>query len=326
MTYNVLVTEPVSMTGITLLKEHGFHIVMGTGYDEDTLIREARHADAVLTRNGHFTERVLSSCPNLRVISMHGVGVDCIDVRAAELLGIQVTNAADSNSTAVSEFTIGLLLDLAKKIPQYQEELKNGNWASRISYSGMDVEGKTLGILGMGRIGTSVARKASYGLGMKVLGFKRGISCDIAADYGTLTPDLDRVLSQADFLSIHLPLNSGTHHLMDRKRLGQMKEGAFLLNLGRGEVVDESALIDLLRSGRLAGAALDVLEGDVPDQDNPLLHMEQVIVTPHIAGLSRQALERMSYQAALGIVETLEGREPTFPVNRPGAWKGISVA
>ena len=294
MTYNVLVTEPVSMTGITLLKEHGFHIVMGTGYDEDTLIREARHADAVLTRNGHFTERVLSSCPNLRVISMHGVGVDCIDVRAAELLGIQVTNAADSNSTAVSEFTIGLLLDLAKKIPQYQEELKNGNWASRISYSGMDVEGKTLGILGMGRIGTSVARKASYGLGMKVLGFKRGISCDIAADYGTLTPDLDRVLSQADFLSIHLPLNSGTHHLMDRKRLGQMKEGAFLLNLGRGEVVDESALIDLLRSGRLAGAALDVLEGDVPDQDNPLLHMEQVIVTPHIAGLSRQALERMS--------------------------------
>ena len=322
MSKKILITEAVDPAGITLLQDHGYQVVMGTGYDEETLMREAHDADGVLTRNGHFTERVLNSCPKLHVIGMHGAGVDCIDVEAAERLGIQVTNAADANSGSVAEFTLGLILSLAKKLPQSRD-----GWSIRPQITTFDLEGKTLGVLGMGRIGTAVARKASYGFGMKVLGYRRNLPGDICADYGILTSDLDKVIRNSDFLSIHLPYTKDTFHLVSREKLELMKPDAYLLNLGRGEVVDQAALRELLLSNRLAGAALDVFEGEIPDADDPLLHMDQVIATPHIAGLSKQAMERLSYQAALGITEVLEGRKVTYPVNHPEKYASdVSVA
>lgn len=179
----------------------------------------------------------------------------------------------------------------------------------------------------MGRIGTAVARKASYGFGMKVLGYRRNLPGDICADYGILTSDLDKVIRNSDFLSIHLPYTKDTFHLVSREKLELMKPDAYLLNLGRGEVVDQAALRELLLSNRLAGAALDVFEGEIPDADDPLLHMDQVIATPHIAGLSKQTMERLSYQAALGITEVLEGRKVTYPVNHPEKYASdVSVA
>ncbi len=327
MSKKILITEAVDPAGITLLQDHGYQVVMGTGYDEETLMREAHDADGVLTRNGHFTERVLNSCPKLQVIGMHGAGVDCIDVEAAERLGIQVTNAADANSGSVAEFTLGLILSLAKKLPQSRDGLRKEGWSIRPQISTFDLEGKTLGVLGMGRIGTAVARKASYGFGMKVLGYRRNLPGDICADYGILTSDLDKVIRNCDFLSIHLPYTKDTFHLVSREKLELMKPGSYLLNLGRGEVVDQGALRDMLLSNRLAGAALDVFEGEIPAADDPLLHMDQVIATPHIAGLSKQAMERLSYQAALGITEVLEGRKVTYPVNHPEKYASdVSVA
>ena len=144
MSKKILITEAVDPAGITLLQDHGYQVVMGTGYDEETLMREAHDADGVLTRNGHFTERVLNSCPKLRVIGMHGAGVDCIDVEAAERLGIQVTNAADANSGSVAEFTLGLILSLAKKLPQSRDGLRKEGWSIRPQISTFDLEGKTL--------------------------------------------------------------------------------------------------------------------------------------------------------------------------------------
>ena len=322
MSKKILITEAVDPAGITLLQDHGYQVVMGTGYDEETLMREAHDADGVLTRNGHFTERVLNSCPKLQVIGMHGAGVDCIDVEAAERLGIQVTNAADANSGSVAEFTLGLILSLAKKLPQSRDGLRKEGWSIRPQISTFDLEGKTLGVLGMGRIGTAVARKASYGFGMKVLGYRRNLPGDICADYGILTSDLDKVIRNSDFLSIHLPYTKDTFHLVSREKLELMKSDAYLLNLGRGELVDQAALRELLLSNRL-----DVFEGEIPDADDPLLHMDQVIATPHIAGLSKQAMERLSYQAALGITEVLEGRKVTYPVNHPEKYASdVSVA
>ena len=319
MSKKILITEAVDPAGITLLQDHGYQVVMGTGYDEETLMREAHDADGVLTRNGHFTERVLNSCPKLQVIGMHGAGVDCIDVEAAERLGIQVTNAADANSGSVAEFTLGLILSLAKKLPQSRDGLRKEGWSIRPQITTFDLEGKTLGVLGMGRIGTAVARK--------VLGYRRNLPGDICADYGILTSDLDKVIRNSDFLSIHLPYTKDTFHLVSCEKLELMKPDAYLLNLGRGEVVDQAALRELLLSNRLAGAALDVFEGEIPDADDPLLHMDQVIATPHIAGLSKQAMERLSYQAALGITEVLEGRKVTYPVNHPEKYASdVSVA
>lgn len=312
--HRVLITEPVNEKGIELLKEHGYEVIMGTGIEKDTLIQEAKECDAILTRNGHFTGEIMDQCPKLKVISMHGVGVDCIDVEAATERGIQITNAAQSNQSAVAEYTIGLILMLAKRSVDYNNEFKIGNMEVRKEL-GHNVSGKVLGIIGMGNIGTQVAKMAHYGLNMNVIGYSRHISKTEELEYCTLTNDIKDLIGKADYLSLHLPGTPKTRHMIGAEQLSWMKSSAYLINTGRGEVVDESALIALLQEHKIKGAALDVFEGNLPKQDNPLLSMKNVIVTPHTAAFTIEALERMSYQAALGIVETLEGKPISYPVN-----------
>lgn len=315
MAYRVLITEPVNEKGLDFLREQGYELVMGSGPDEETLIKECHDCDGALTRNGKFTARVFDHCPKLKVVSMHGVGVDGIDVEAATERGIQICNAADSNQRSVAEYAIGLILMLAKHSVTYNNGLKTGDMSVRQLY-GNDVSGKTLGIIGMGNIGTQVARMAANGLGMKVIGYSRRISKKQKTDFGYLTPDMDEVISSADFLSLHLPGTASTKKMLNAERLSKMKESAFLINTGRGEVIDEAALIKMLQEKKLRGAALDVFEGNLPKPDNPLLSMDNVIVTPHTAAFTTEALERMSYQAALGIVEVLENRPVTYAVNK----------
>ncbi len=315
MAYKVLVTEPINQKGIDFLIQQGYEVLMGTGPAEETLLSEAVDCDGILTRNGRITERVLKACPRLKVVSMHGVGVDCIDVEAATKLGIQVTNAANSNQTSVAEYAIGLILMLAKHSITYNNGLKSGDMDVRKLF-GSDVGGKTLGIIGMGNIGTQVARMAAHGMNMKVIGYSRHVNKETKTDFGVLTNDLDAVLASADYLTLHLPGGASTKHLIGERELSLMKPGAFLINTGRGEVIDEAALIKALSEKRIKGAALDVFEGNLPKQDNPLLSMENVIVTPHTAAFTTEALERMAYQAALGIVEVLEGLPVTYAVNK----------
>ena len=314
MGYRVFITEAVNEKGLNYLREQGYELVMGTGPEEETLLKECRDCDGALTRNGKFTRKVFENCPKLKVVSMHGVGVDGIDVDAATEMGIQICNAAESNQQSVAEYAIGLILMLAKHSVAYNKGLKTGDMSVRQMY-GSDVSGKTLGIIGMGNIGTKVARMAANGLGMKVIGYSRRISKKMRTDFGYLTPDMSEVISTADFLSLHLPGSDSTRHLIDAQKLSLMKPTAFFINTGRGEVVDEAALIQLLQEGKIQGAALDVFEGNLPKADNPLLKMDNVIATPHTAAFTTEALERMSYQAALGIVEVLEHRPVTFQVN-----------
>lgn len=324
MNYKILVTEPINQKGIDLLTSHGYDLCIGTGIDEDTVLTEAKDCHAILTRNASITKRIMLACPKLRVISMHGVGVDKIDVNAATALGIQVTNAARSNQSSVAEFTIGLLFDVAKRISFYNQGLKQGNWGIRSNF-GLDLAGKTLGIIGMGRIGSQVANKASLGLNMNVLAYKRDCSNVHSGNGITYTNDLNEVFGRADFISIHLPYTPSTLHMIGKTQLTKMKATAFLINTGRGEVIDEAALIDVLSTHKIAGAAIDVFDGGVPDAQNPLLHMEQVIVTPHVAAFTKEALERMAVQAATGIVETLEEYPITYPVNHPDVKEGIAI-
>ena len=315
MGYKVLITEKVDDVGPGLLKEQGYELVYGTGPDEETLIRECADCDGALTRNGKFTARVYDACPKLKVVAMHGVGVDGIDVEEATARGIQICNAGESNQNSVAEYAIGLILMLAKRTITYNSGTKENEMNVVRKIYGNDVNGKILGIIGMGKIGTRVARMAN-GLGMKVLGYSRRISKREKTDYGWLTPDMEEVISRADFLSLHLPGNSTTNRILNEERMMLMKTTAFLINTGRGEVIDEACLIRMLQEGRLQGAALDVFEGNLPSPDNPLLKMDNVIATPHTAAFTKEALERMSYQAALGIVEVLEKRPVTFAVNR----------
>lgn len=315
--YKVLITEPVNQKGIDFLKEQGYEVKMGTGASEDILLKEAKGCDGVLTRNGKFTRRVLMECRDkLKVVSMHGVGVDGIDVNAATELGIQITNAAESNQSSVAEYTIGLILMLAKRSISYNNETKSGNMKEVRKLYGSDVRGKKLGIIGMGNIGTQVARIAHDGLGMDVIGYNRHVKGQSKESYCMLTSNMDEVIRQADYLSLHLPSTEATHHMIGKRELSLMKESAFLINTGRGEVIVEEDLIQILKDKKIQGAALDVFEGNLPKSDNPLLAMENVIVTPHTAAFTTEALERMSYQAALGIVEVLENRPVTYAVNQ----------
>jgi D-3-phosphoglycerate dehydrogenase len=316
MSYKVLITEDINEAGKELLREQGYEIRMGTGIDEETVLKEASDCDAILTRNATISRRIMENCPKLKAVSMHGVGVNGIDVKSATELGIQVTNAAKANQNSVAEYTIGLILLLAKRTFEYNEGLKAGNWEIR-SICGMDLEGKTLGIIGVGTIGTMVAKKAFYGLGMNVIGHKRRLTKPIKTEYGILTNDLDEVIRSADFLSLHVPLTSSTRNLLSAEKLALMKPTAYLINTARGEVTDEKALTKILAEKKIAGAAIDVFDGGIPNMNNPILHLDNVIVSPHTASFTGRSLERMSYQAALGIVETLKGQVPTFPVNNP---------
>ena len=315
MGQKVLITEAVNEKGLDFLREQGYELVMGTGPSEETLLRECIDCDGALTRNGKFTRKVLESCPKLKVVSMHGVGVDGIDVDAATDLGIQITNANDSNSTSVAEYAIGLLLMAAKHIVTYNNGTKAGKKDEVRKIYGNDVCGKTLGLVGWGKIGKKVVDIASKGLGMNVIAYSRRISEKQETEFGCLTPDMKEVFSKADYISLHLPGSAATHHMINAELIGLMKPNAILINCGRGEVVDDAALIRALQEGKIQGAALDVVETNLPTDDNPLLKMDNVIVTPHTAAFTTEALENMSYQAALGIVETLQGKPVTFPIN-----------
>lgn len=310
----VLVTEEINEKGYELLMENNIEIVYGTGIDKETVIREAKDCQGILTRNAKLTAEIMDSCPELKVISMHGVGVDCIDVEAATKRGIQVTNAAQSNQRAVAEYTIGLILMLAKGSVDYNNEFKEGNIEVR-KRVGEDVAGKVLGIIGMGNIGTQVAKIACHGLSMRVIGYNRHIDSEEKTEYCILSPDMKKVIETADYLSLHLPGSSQTRHMIGAEQISWMKKTAFLINTGRGEVIDESALIRALQEKQIRGAALDVFEGNLPSRDNPLLSMKNVIVTPHTAAFTIEALQRMAYQAALGIVEVLGKKPISYPVN-----------
>jgi D-3-phosphoglycerate dehydrogenase / 2-oxoglutarate reductase len=315
MSYKILVTEPINSKGIDYLKEQGYELQMGSGITEDILIEEGADCDGILTRNGNLTEKVLAALSKLKVVSMHGVGVDCIDVEAATRLGIQVTNAAESNQSSVAEYAIGLILMLAKRSIHYNNGMKNGDLDVRKVF-GSDVSGKTLGIIGMGNIGTQVAQIATFGLHMNVIGYNRRLVGKKQTEYALLTDNMEEVISSADFLSLHLPGNPSTRQMIGEKELALMKPEAFIINTGRGEIIDEQALIQVLKEHRIRGAALDVFEGNLPGPENPLLHMEHVIVTPHTAAFTAEALERMAYQSALGISEVLEKRPVSYPVNK----------
>lgn len=315
MNKKVLLTEPINDKGIDLLREHGCEIVMGSGIDPDSVMQDAKGCAGILTRNAHIDAAIMDACPDLKVISVHGVGVDIVDVEAATQRKIQVTNAAKSNQSAVAEYTIGLILMLAKHSLDYNNEFKSGNVNVR-NEIGSNVSEKTLGIIGMGNIGTQVARIAAGGLNMRVIGYNRHIDKKVKTEFGYLTPDMDEVIRQADFLSLHLPGGAATRHMIGYEQLSEMRESAYLINTGRGEVVNEKDLIRILEEKKIKGAALDVFEGNLPERDNPLLSMDNVIVTPHTAAFTVEALERMAYQAALGIVEVLENKPISYPVNR----------
>ena len=280
----------------------------------ETAKKMVADVDGVILRtNINFSRELIEASRNCRIISRTGVGVDNVDVAAASEKGIMVCNTPGVNTISVAEQTVSLILGLAKQLLVMDKAVRAGNWKIRNANKTVDVEGKTLGLVGVGRIGSEVARKCRLAFAMEAIAFDPFVK---QADGIRLCPNLDQLFREADFISVHVPYTEQTHHLVNQKLIGLMKPDAFLLNTSRGSVVDEAALADALARGAIAGAGLDVLEEEPPAAANPLFKLDNVILTPHSAALSRECEMKVAIEAAQAIVDFAAGREPAHVFNR----------
>jgi D-3-phosphoglycerate dehydrogenase len=252
----------------------------------------------------------LAAADRLKVISRYGVGVDSVDLKAAAEKGIVVTNTPGANAAAVAELTIGLLIALARQIPEGAAALRQGGYPR---LSGVSLEDKTVGIIGFGAVGKQVARRLA-GFDCRLLAYDPYPDLAFATEHGVTIVGIDDLLAQSDFVSLHLPLLPETHSLVNRDFLAKMKRGAFLVNTARGEIIDETALVEALHNGRLRGAALDVFAVEPPDAANPLLALKQVIATPHLGSQTDGATNRMGWMALEECLAVLRGEKPRYRV------------
>jgi D-3-phosphoglycerate dehydrogenase / 2-oxoglutarate reductase len=307
----VLVREPIAEAGIQLLQER-FDVDVNGKLPLEERIGDY---DAIVIRSGtQLTGDLIERADRLKVIGRAGVGVDNVDVEAATRRGIVVANAPESTVVSAAEHAIGLLVALVRNIPQAHAALKEGRW-ERSAHGGIELEGKTLGVLGFGRIGQQVARRA-IGLGMRVVAYDPFVSRDRFRELGAEKAETaDDVLDVAEFLTLHLPLTPETQGFLSAEAIARMPDGARIVNAARGELIDEGALVDALRSGKLAGAALDVFS-DEP-YTGPLLELDNVVVTPHLAASTEEAQDRAGMIVAEQVAAALDGELVSNAVNIP---------
>lgn len=316
MAYKVLIPQDIAVQGKDYLLERGYEIKMGSGAREEDLIRDVVDCDAVLLRTAPVTKAVLEASANLKIVARHGAGYNNVDLVAAEKLGIWVTNAPDSTTNSVAEFTIGAVIASAKRTFLLNSKLKEGNFFYKNDHKGTDLIGKTLAVVGFGRIGREVARKASLALDMKVIAYDPYTKIETVPDYVTMV-DWEQAFSTADFVTLHMPLTNGSQGAVGAAEFDMMKETAYFINCARGEVVLEEKMIEAVKEKKIAGVFTDVFQQEPPSADNPLLTMDQVIVTPHMASNTEECMSCMAVQAASQIDLVLKGSVPQWPVNQP---------
>lgn len=293
----ILVADDVSDSGLQPLREAGFVVEKRTRLAKDELIAALEGCEGLIVRSEtKITADILEAVGGLRVIGRAGVGVDNIDVAAATLRGVVVMNAPDGNTITTAEHTIALLISLARSIPQANSSLKSGLW-ERKKFIGVELQGKTLGIVGLGRIGRVVASRARA-MGMTIVAYDPFIAQEQARDLEIELAPITEVYRRADFLTVHTPLTAETRGIIDREVLAKMKPGARIINCARGGLVDEDALYEALISGAIAGAALDVFTQEPPPSEHPLLSLDQVIVTPHLGASTTEAQEGVAFTVA----------------------------
>lgn len=317
MSYTILIPSDISQVGKDYLRDKGYSIKMGRGLDEQTIMEDVAECDALLARNEHITRKIMEAGTRLKVISKHGVGLDKIDLDAARDLNIWVTNGPLSNTVAVAEHTMMLILTCAKKLVYFDNAIRSGDYDIRNRVKGMDLEGKTLGLLGLGKIGGMVAKKAIHGFGMQVIGYDPYLPPERRDPELTYCDTMEEIFRQADVVSIHMPSTPETRGSINKDLIGLMKPTAYLVNAARGDLIREEDLVEALRAGTIAGAGLDVFNEEPPKPDNPLFQLPNVTLTPHNAALTLETTDRMGLHAAIGIDEILSGREPSWPVVVP---------
>ncbi|MFH1096307.1 MAG: phosphoglycerate dehydrogenase [Candidatus Desantisbacteria bacterium] len=319
----ILVSDPLSKEGLAVLDEaEGIEYDLKAGMSKEELIACIGEYEGLIVRSEtKVTADVINAATKCKVIGRAGVGLDNVDIEAATKKGIIVMNTPDGNTISTAEHTMAMLLSMARKIPQSYASLQNGKW-DRKKFVGRELFGKTLGIIGMGRIGTQVAKRAQA-FGMNIIAFDPFISEEAAQKLEIRIVDLPELYREADAITIHTPLSPKTQGLLSKKEFEQMNDGVMIINCARGGIVDETALCEALKSGKVGSAALDVLEKEPPDMANPLLKMDNCVIVPHLGASTSEAQINVGIDIACQVIDALQGKPVKNAVNIPQVETGV---
>ena len=314
----VLLPEPIEEEALRLLEASGLTILRAPDAKPQTVEPLMAQADAIVLRTGiKMSEALLAGADRLMTISRTGAGFDNVDIPAATRKGIIVSSSLGSNTTTVAEHVLALILALSKRLSALDRELRKGNFRIRYAYLPGDLRDKTLGVVGFGRIGREVARACHAAFGMKVVAHDEYLpeearkTCPAWVEF----TGLEELCRRADVITIHVPMTAETRGLINRRLLSVMRPGSFIINTSRGGVIHETELAEALRSGTIAGAGLDVFDEEPPRPDNPLLGLDNVILTPHAAALTRECVVRMAVLGAERVVDLFQGFLPDNVAN-----------
>lgn len=314
MTIKVINPRKLSDEGEKILRDNGIEVFQGSGLLKEDLIRDIADCDAlVVWKSSNYTidREIIDAGKQLKLIARFGVGMEIIDVAYAQSKGIIVTNTPTANSNAVAEHTMYLLLACARNGHIVDKRLREGEFNAIWKLNSMELEGKTLGIIGIGRIGSLVAKKAKYGFGMNVIGYDPYVDANFPQEIAKID-SLEELLQQSNFISFHVPATSKTIGMIGTEQFKMMKPGAFLINTSRGEVVKEDEMVEALKNGTIRGAGLDVFTKEPLDPNSPLFELDNVIMTPHYAAYTSDSLAKTGIQVAESIAAVSQGKKPNF--------------
>lgn len=316
MKQKIYIPQPIAAAGEDYLIEKGYEIVRGSGKtDKESIKNDIAVCDAMIQRTAKVDKEILEAGKNLKIIARHGAGYDNLDWKAANESGIHTTYSPDTTTLSVAEFTITVILNLAKRLKESEELVRNGDFQKKFSLKGTDVAGKTLGIIGFGKIGKEVARKAALGLDMRVISYVPHPEGKEIPEYVEIV-SWEELLQTSDYISLHVPGGEKNQGIISKKEFAMMKKSASLIQVSRGDVVDEEALAEAIRNGQIRGAAVDVFSEEPPQKDNPLLKLEQVILTPHIGSNTVECMDRIALDVAEDVHLVLSGENPKHPIKR----------
>jgi D-3-phosphoglycerate dehydrogenase len=320
----VYLGEVIHPDAVALLEKHA-QVVRPKDHSRQAFLEALQEVDGMVARKVNVGAEEMDRAPRMKIIARHGVGLDSVDLEEATRRGILVTYTPGANRESVAELALSFMLALARRIPQAQKAMANmpkgdiGIFSALLkqyNLTGIDLEGKSLGIIGTGRIGSTVARKCIAALDMKVKGYDPYVSSEVMKSFGVEKVErLEDMLPKIDFLTVHCPLTQETKGMVGKKELARMKKGAYVVNTARGGIVNEKALLEALNSGHIAAAALDAWEVEPPDPKDPLLNHPNVIGTPHYAGTTEESLYRVGIAAVEEVLRVLRGEPPKYPVN-----------
>ncbi len=317
----ILITEPMPYVDeeIKILSKYG-EIILANTTNHDILKNKVADVDIIMVVYAKITRDIIESASRLKGIVRYGIGVDNIDLDSATQHGVMVANVPDYGITTVAEFTVGLILALTRKIVFADRYMRSKSYLDKwtsppLFLRGIDLEGKTVGIIGLGRIGREVAKRLKN-FSIKLLGYDPYVTEDMVSGLDIKLVDLDTLLENSDIITIHVSLTKETHHLIDENKFRKMKDGVFIVNTSRGPVIDEKALIQNLKTNKIAGCALDVYEIEPLPIDSDLFMFDNIILTPHIAWYTEEAVKRLEFTAVEEAIRILRGEIPKNLVNR----------